>query len=338
MQGSFQRWARRFWNTFRQLHIIPSMQNRADPSLQDQLPIAGLFAFWAVFGPILLLAPWTLFSTFVAPALIEDMYRGDSLSFLNDIISRRDTYPLQTYLAKWEKLSQQIVSVLVIIALVPLPVFATGCARRTHDRTRLFRTYVVMTIFNIAIISAIYVFIPTLRPSLTTEDQFIENLTAVVFFTAFLTAVIRITTSNESHRLAYAIVPLLGLIGFLDELSFGQRFFGLKAQTIRGVNIDAVHDVLLLAPDTYGVLLGFLLLTLSVLTLVVIPKTRIRIRDAFKRYPRLRFLPFFAAFGLAALALDLHLVFIRPPFFIYLEEMFEMNAALALLFMSFAAR
>lgn len=53
------------------------------------------------------------------------------------------------------------------------------------DVVRLIRVHALATILNIFVFSSMYIFIPQLRDGLVEADQFLENLTAALFFAAF---------------------------------------------------------------------------------------------------------------------------------------------------------
>ncbi len=96
-----------------------------------------------------------------------------------------------------------------------------------------------------------------------------------------------------------------------------------------GVKIDAVHDMFYLVYKIYGnAFLYLFLVAFCILMLSTVRKCRIK--RMFEKDPRWRFLPFFVGFGLIALIIDLEIV--THHFLFYIEELFEMNAALALLF------
>ncbi|MFM2402476.1 MAG: hypothetical protein RL223_356 [Pseudomonadota bacterium] len=74
------------------------------------------------------------------------------------------------------------------------------------------------------------------------EDGPIETLTAAVFALAALRAACCLP---RQRPLPPMIVPLGGfaLVCALDELSWGERLFGLRMPQLGGVQIDAVHDL-----------------------------------------------------------------------------------------------
>ncbi len=288
------------------------------------------FPFRLITAFILIAASWLAFSRFVVPAVIESAYRGESLAFLNSLISGQAIHPVEHYLAGWEIISWSILGILVMVGLILIPLLATRPEVQSYDTIKLFRVYALATTLNIVVFSSVYILVPELRQSFLSEDQFIENLTAALFFSAFLLGGISIARSKEKHhRVAYGAIPLMGLVGFLEELSYGERLFNINMPKMYGVKIDAVHDIFYLVYKVYcNAFLYLFLVAFCILILSIVRKCRIK--RMFEKYPRWRFLPFFVGFGLIALIIDLEIV--THHFLLYIEELFEMNAALALLF------
>lgn len=180
------------------------------------------------------------------------------------------------------------------------------------------------------------------RGLIAEEDKLIENLTAVLFFCTFLFALLLVNTRgivDRFNRKWLILLLALGLIGFLDELSFGERLFDLEMPVIGGVEIDAVHDftefglrlTLILITD-YQLAFSLVLLGGLVLSIVAILKYGNRFWTAViadRHYPLYLVMFFFMVLIFSALSLDTG----QYPFRGYqvVEECLELNAALALL-------
>src|SRR5215217_623938 len=65
---------------------------------------------------------WILFSTLVAPVIVQSAYDGRSHEVLNRMISGRSAHPVEFYLKKWSIASWSVLAV-VMAALLPLVVF-----------------------------------------------------------------------------------------------------------------------------------------------------------------------------------------------------------------------
>ena len=112
--------------------------------------------------------------------------------------------------------------------------------------------YIAVTIGNIAFFTLLYILFPSLRDNLVEEDKFLENLTALIFFQGFIIGAINIYRFKSlRHRKIYLFIPLIALLGFLDELSFGERIFGFSFPVFYGIKIDAAHDIFNLAKNIY---------------------------------------------------------------------------------------
>jgi hypothetical protein len=182
----------------------------------------------------------------------------------------------------------------------------------------------------------------TVRSYFVREDSLIENLTAGLYFCAFASALILLTNRRIRNRKSctwLTALSALGLVGFLDEISFGERLFNFDMPVVRETKLDAVHDVVELGlsltigleTDQKQLVMLFLLSGLA-LSLVAILKYVKRFWKSVitDRYFPLYLVGFiFVLLGCAALMLDTG----RFPFrgFNAVEECLELNAALTLL-------
>lgn len=80
------------------------------------------------------------------------------------------------------------------------------------------------------------------------EDRIVEWATALVFLGAAAAALWGLFAQRRSaplkRQLALGLIGSIGLLGFLDELSFGERLFDLPPFLIAGVKIDGAHDLI----------------------------------------------------------------------------------------------
>lgn len=191
----------------------------------------------------------------------------------------------------------------------------------------------------------VFVFSPysgTVRGYFLNEDSLIENLTAGVYFCTFLLAlnflVTRRITSNV-YRKWLILVFTLGIVGFLDEISFGERLFDLEMPVLAGTKIDALHDFFGLGVSLMDRLISQHLLIAVLLLLTGLVIFSIAILKYGKRfwhvatvdgsYPVFLIIFIFTVLVLSALILDANLLPVRGDR--ALEEMFELNASMALL-------
>ncbi len=75
------------------------------------------------------------------------------------------------------------------------------------------------------------------------EDRLIESASAVLFLAAFALAALR-SARHPARRGTVGVLGGVALVGFLDEVSFGERVFLLHMPRVSGVKVDAAHDLL----------------------------------------------------------------------------------------------
>lgn len=204
--------------------------------------------------------------------------------------------------------------------------------------------YFIATILNIVFFSLLYILVPALRDAFSREDQFMENLTTILFLETFLVGIYTvIKLSNKPRRKLYLAIPVVGLASFLSELSFGERIFYFDAPEINGVKIDAVHDLLSVVyfswfhmPNREGVALAVAFIFAAILFWNRRYFAFNNLHNISKNYIPSKFVVAAILFGSAGLIIDLEIV--HHDFLFFLEELFEMNASLALLFAAFAVQ
>lgn len=183
---------------------------------------------------------------------------------------------------------------------------------------------------------AIYLWFPALRRYIRREDNLVETLSAVLFLCACLWAISLLVRKNR-HRGLLILIAVLGLLGFLSELSFGERILGLSMPWLAGVKLDGVHDLfalsyaLLFKRPHSDVLYAVVLAGIVAGLIVVCVRYWSRLRDALSRVqhsPSHLLLLISVALVLSAILIDLNLV--RSRALSMLEEVLEMNAGLAL--------
>lgn len=198
--------------------------------------------------------------------------------------------------------------------------------------------YVVFFGTNVLVGCVAYIYLPSYRHYFVTEDSLIENLSAAFFlsscFLAFLFSIKR-----KNHTKAFVLISALGLLGFLDELSFGERLFGFSMPRIAGVKIDAAHDFVDLGCKIFNKIICshtmyvYLLAGIGGIVIMAFSRYWSKLKNPISgifRYPPYIFLLFFVVLIFSALLIDLEIMHYRG--LVMLEELFEMNAAIALLF------
>ncbi len=194
---------------------------------------------------------------------------------------------------------------------------------------------------------ALWVWLPARRHSLLTEDDFVENLTALCFSGTFLAGLVFALRARDGvGGKTFALLAALGLVGALDEVSFGERLFEWSMPVVAGVKLDAVHDVLYLAYVLVGDWMrtqGHLASGLAAgAVLAAVARVGWHYRSplteclaaARPRPPHLLVLAFGAC---TAVALVLDLEIVDSDALRMLAEVLELNGALALFLACFAA-
>ena len=114
----------------------------------------------------------------------------------------------------------------------------------------LLRIYVAVTVGNILIFSLLYILFPQLRDTLPAEDKLIENLSAIFFLLTFLYGIFVIIRTEKIPKI-YFFMPLIGLAGFLDEVSFGDRIFHFNLPVIQSEKVDQFHDIITIGHELF---------------------------------------------------------------------------------------
>jgi hypothetical protein len=132
------------------------------------------------------------------------------------------------------------------------------------------------------------------------------------------------------------IPAFMGLVGFLDELSWGETIFGLAMPVIAGDKINGLHDFIDFAREIYSrqyTVVRAALFLGSVAGLVLLDfRYREKIFRVVSLIPRQPFYyawTLFAVLGAVAVFLDQE--FTVVGYATFFEEMLEMNAAFVLI-------
>ena len=219
---------------------------------------------------------------------------------------------------------------------------------------RLTKIYSLLVVLSFGLFITIFMTWEKLRPVLIQEDRFIEDLTALLFFTAFSIGVFFLLRSVFRRvNKALIVLPCIALFGFLDEVSFGDRLFGLPEYKILGVKIDGIHDLI---DVTVIFLLGLprleqivWVMTISLILARLISLHRKRLKRAYQflisgqlnhwfySHSPLPFVILAIVYFCLASAIDVITAPNVAPqfqsdFLSLIEEILEMNVALSLLF------
>jgi hypothetical protein len=209
--------------------------------------------------------------------------------------------------------------------------------------TRLERAHLGATAFTFVAVWGLYLGVPAARPALYREGHPVENLTAGLFLAAAVVGAVRMRRQGlRWHRHPLGLILLLGILGFLDEMSWGTRDLPYEAPIIEGLRVDGLHDLILFPYVWYveygslasraavaGLLAGIVLLLVVTRRYVLGPLARVVLAPG-----PWWFVTVAAGFVVAAMIVDLDLVRGQPVK--VLEELLELNGGLALLFAALA--
>ena len=195
----------------------------------------------------------------------------------------------------------------------------------------------------VALIAALFATLrivnPTILIDISQEDVFLENLTAGVLFATFCLSSLFHLKFKVKTNIFFAFA-ILGLIGFLDEISFGRRLFPIPMPKAHGLTIDGVHDLLHLLKNitrtnlTYHPVGTYIVISLSTLFVVCAwYKTKIirqRVINLLVKYEiRDLALVMISCIVLSQVIDTFRWTIIDP--YIAVEECLELTAAVALL-------
>jgi len=206
---------------------------------------------------------------------------------------------------------------------------------------KVIQSFIAISAMNSAVIIVLYAVWPGFRDYLFREDGLIENLTAVIFFCSFYISMLSFFKKGKTQK-SLLLIALVSLFGFLDEISFGERHFGLNMPRYDGVKFDAVHDSLYwgfsracsaieFELNELWVIMGVGLAILAACGLVFRGQLKVWIsRIKFNQKMQLDFVFLF----LIACAMLVDLEILDNEYLYYAEETCEMLAGIALLFCS----
>ena len=188
-----------------------------------------------------------------------------------------------------------------------------------------------------AILLLLHVLAPRLRGPLFGEDRIVETATALLFLAAFIVGLaFLIAHRSRRYRVLLFIASSLGLLGFLDEISFGARLFGWSMPEMAGGGeFDGAHDLVILTyrlgAEADPIVVAGICATLVLIALLCVLYWYAQVRSLTHRMlidPAYGLFALFVAGVAIAAVVDLDIGFLTHlgP----VEEIVEMNAGLAL--------
>jgi hypothetical protein len=161
------------------------------------------------------------------------------------------------------------------------------------------------------------------------EDGFIENLTAIVFLMSGLVGLLVYCRNPKGQARWISLCVLgIGILGFLDELSFGMRFVGWKPVPVGDSAwkpLDSIHDFGAMGLEVF-VRLPLAVTLLSVIggAIILLFVSRKKLKNLFRTSKAVAFIFVSLAAILAALVIEESFKLLAP------EETSELIAGLAI--------
>jgi hypothetical protein len=119
---------------------------------------------------------------------------------------------------------------------------------------RLWHTCLLGHALLVLVLIGMYVLIPAARMAFVREDGLIEQGTAVAYLLAGVYGIAAWLAARGNRPSALLLaVPALALLGFLDEVSYGQSFLRFSAPIIAKTELDSGHDLLQMATKNVNV-------------------------------------------------------------------------------------
>ena len=104
------------------------------------------------------------------------------------------------------------------------------------------KIFVLLVALTLILFVSLGVANPSALISLSKEDGLLENLTAGVLFSTFFLSCYFYFKFQRTANI-FLLFAAFGLVGFLDEISFGRRMFPVPMPKSHGLTIDGVHDL-----------------------------------------------------------------------------------------------
>ena len=198
----------------------------------------------------------------------------------------------------------------------------------------LLRAFAWLVIADTIIFLLIDLLFPQLREPLSNKNQILEWVTTGIYCVGILVGLFYcLRLSDKRLRLHHLTLPLLSLLGLCEELGYGADLFHFQTIKLFSVNIDSTHDFFSVIYKFLGTYILVLFALIFFICRFLFKKYGNPIATLIRVYPAYKFAVISISFMLTSVIFDLYIIY-HPV----LEEVFEMNAAIALVFASLAIR
>jgi|GEM_PF-6023219 len=195
---------------------------------------------------------------------------------------------------------------------------------------KLEQTFAILIAVDIFLFFWIDACFPQHRDLLADKNRLLEQITSLIFLASFIVGLCcTLWLPRGRQRKVYLAIPIIGLFGFLEEISYGTAFFKVDVPKVTDVNIDSLHDFLSVLYEFLGT---YILVLFFLIFFFIFKKYGRVIRKLLKTYPAYKFVAIALFFMFTSGVLfDLYIVY-HPV----MEEVYEMNAAISMVFAAIA--
>jgi hypothetical protein len=210
---------------------------------------------------------------------------------------------------------------------------------------KYIKAYILFTALAVGVGLVLYFFNPAIEDVISDEYSFVQTSTALMYLVASGVALYLMRQSRS--RTEWIVLAVAGLVGFLEETSFGHVYIDYPIMVIDGKPIDALHDFFGLAGKL--VYQGIKAPQTRMITLVIVAagaaggtallglywqKWLASLKYIFQ-HPVYLLIGLFFTWNFISLVLDTHIL---PFSTTVIEEMLEWSASVGLLFANYVGK
>ena len=203
---------------------------------------------------------------------------------------------------------------------------------------RYVKGFSVFFAANIVVAACVFLLFPHAHGYFLQEDSLVENLTVLLSIIAFLLGLVY-AFKNPGERKYLLFIACCGFLGAMEELSFGERLLHIEMPQLGKYKLDGAHDLFYVTyknvkdlSRSHGVIVYPLLVGGVVWLAVYLFRNGRRIYGRIVASERADFfILVIASVILVLVSLIVDLDEFDGEFLFMLEEMFELNAAVALI-------
>jgi hypothetical protein len=217
----------------------------------------------------------------------------------------------------------------------------------SKDRPKLFRKLIAIVFLNMLFFSLLYLLFPGIRRFLVSENCCLETLTVVLYFATFILSLLFYVNFRKKPGAKFLLfASVAGLVGFLEEISYGQSLLHWKMPLVIGVEFDALHDLAEMGYKGFRYASRFaigiaIIAGLAILAAVLLFRFRKYLFRGMRwigERPHFAYILIGASFLCIGQMIDVGIFLKGNQHKALAEELLEMNAALALLFFPLSFR